>query len=127
MLLHWYTKLDHVNFKQLRDLDLRDYIPKIYARAKPVKCLAYQQGKDMLSKTDKNDKIVKESDIEFPGNIVYMDQVEYSTPGRPLTFSGRNNKKKICVVSLFVDSIFKRVFCEFQHSSSASETVESKR
>ncbi len=56
MLLHWYAKLDHMNFKQLRDLSLRGYIPNICTRAKPVKCPARQQGKATLSKTDKNNK-----------------------------------------------------------------------
>ena len=37
----------------------------------------------------------------------------------PLLYSGKNNENKIFIVSLFVDSISKIVFCEFQHSTSA--------
>ena len=56
-----------------------------------------------------------------------MDQAESSTTEIPLTFSGRNDNKKIFVISLFVDSISERVFCELQHSTGASETIELKR
>ena len=56
-----------------------------------------------------------------------MNQAESSTPGRPLTLSKRNNKKKIFALSLFVDIISERIFCEFQHSTCASETDEPKR
>ena len=59
MLLHWHAKLDHMNYKQLRDLALRGCIPRICARDKLVKCPAYQQGKATLKKTDRNNKIVK--------------------------------------------------------------------
>ena len=46
-----------------------------------------------------------------------MDQAQLSTPGRPLTYSGKNNKNKIFFVTIFVDSVSKKVFCEFQHSA----------
>ena len=56
-----------------------------------------------------------------------MDQAESSTPSRPLTYSGKNNKDKIFIVSLFVDSISKKVFCDIQYSTGAEETVTSKQ
>ena len=56
-----------------------------------------------------------------------MDQAQSSTAGRPLTYSGNNSKKKIFFVTIFVDSISKKVFCEFQNSTGAKETIEAKR
>ena len=56
-----------------------------------------------------------------------MDQAESSTPGQPLTYTSKNNKKKIFIVSLFVDSISKKLFCEFQHSTGTEETILSKQ
>ena len=55
-----------------------------------------------------------------------MDQAESSTPGRPLTYSGKNNKNKMFIVTVFVDHISKKVFVEFQQSTSASDTLKSK-
>ena len=55
-----------------------------------------------------------------------MDQDRLSTPGRLLTYSGKSNKEIFVVVSLFVDSVSEKVFCEFQYPTSAEETVESK-
>ena len=56
-----------------------------------------------------------------------MDQAQMSTPGRPLTYSGKNNKNKIFFVIIFVDSVSKKVFCEFQHSADSDETLKAKR
>ena len=51
-----------------------------------------------MSSCEKKDKIVKDQIISNPGNLIHMDQVESSTPGRPLIHSGKNNKNKICIV-----------------------------
>ena len=73
MLLHWHAKLDHMNFKQLRDLVVIGYIPKIYARAKEVKYHACQTSKAKLSKTDKSNNIIKDLIIKNHGDLVHMD------------------------------------------------------
>ena len=54
-----------------------------------------------------------------------MNQAESTTAGRPFTHSGKNIEK-IFIVTLFVDSVSKRVFVEFQRSTGATETVASK-
>ena len=46
-----------------------------------------------MSKTEKSNKIIKDLIIKHPGDLVHMDQDESSTPGRPLTYSGKNNKR----------------------------------
>ena len=48
-----------------------------------------------------------------------MDQAEPSTPDRPLIYSGKKTKNKICIVTLFFDSISKKAFAEFQKSTGA--------
>ena len=50
-----------------------------------------------------------------------MDQVESSTPGRPLTFSGRNNKR----TSLLFHSLL-TVFLDMYMFSSSQASVRSK-
>ena len=48
-------------------------ISKICARFKEVIYPAYRQGKATLFKTDKRNKIVKESDVEYNGDLVHME------------------------------------------------------
>ena len=84
-------------------------------------CPAYQRGKATLSKTDKNDKTVEEFIVKHPYDLVHMDQAESLTPGRPVTFSGLNNKK-IFIFTLFTIN----VFYEFQHSTGASDSADLK-
>ena len=87
---------------------------KIIAKARNVKCPACQQGKAIMSSSKKKNKIEKYQIIINPGDLIHMDQSESPTPGRPPTHSGKNNnnKNKIFIVSLFVDSISKKVFCD---------------
>ena len=54
-----------------------------------------------------------------------MDQAESSTPGRPLTYSGRNNPNKLFIITLFVDHISNKVFVEFQQTTSTAHTLKS--
>ena len=60
-----------------------------------------------MNKSNKSNSISKDIIIEHSGDLVHMDQAESFTPGRSLTFIGRNNNKKCFVVSLIVDSISK--------------------
>ena len=55
-----------------------------------------------------------------------MDQAQSSTPGRPLTYIGKNSKQKIFYVTVFVDSISKKVFVEFHNSTGAKEAIAAK-
>ena len=79
-----------------------------------------------MASSVKKYRIVKGKITINPGDLIHMDQVESSTPGRPLIHSGKNNKdnkNKICIVPLFVESISKKLFCELKHSTSAEGTV----
>ena len=80
-----------------------------------------------MSSSVTNNKIIKGLTVNNPGDLVHMDQAESSTPIIPLTYSGNNDKQKIFILSMFVDSISKRLFCEFWHSTSTEETITSNR
>ena len=95
-------------------------------RANSVVCAACQAGKSHIKPASKSGKIVK-GKIKEPGDLIHMDQAQSSTPGHPLTYSGNNSKDKIFYVTVFVDSISKKVFCEFQHSTGAAETIKAKQ
>ena len=78
-----------------------------------------------MSSSVTNNKIIKGLTVNNPGDLVHMDQAESSSSRRSLTYSRKNNKK--IIVSIFVDSISKTIFCEFQHSTSDEETITSNR
>ena len=50
-----------------------------------------------------------------------------STLGRLLKYSGKNNNEKMFFVTVFVDSVSKEVFCEFQYSTYISEIIKAKQ
>jgi hypothetical protein len=56
-----------------------------------------------------------------------MDQAVSSLPGRCLTAPGKPSKEKCTTISIFVDSVSKKIFAEFQQSATAAETLHSKK
>ena len=126
VMLHYHNKLDHMGFDAMRALARRGFLPKCIIRANAIKCAACQAGKAHIKAANKDGRLIKQTIIN-PGDLIHMDQAQSSTPGRPLTYSGRNNKQKVYFVTIFVDSISKKVFCEFQHSTGAKETVLAKQ
>ena len=61
-------------------------------------------------------RIANNDSIKEPGYLFYMDKAESTNPGRPLIHSGRDSKKKMHVVTIFIESIPKKVFIGFQRS-----------
>ena len=60
------------------------------------------------------------------GDLIQIDQAQSSTPGRTLTYGGKNSKHKIFYVTVFVDSISKKVFAEFHNFTGAKEAIAAK-
>ena len=87
-------------------------------------CAHCQFGKAHKS-TKLNNNIIKDS-IEHPGDLIHMDQVVSSIPGRWLTASRRPSKQKCTTVSIFFDSISKNIFVEFQKGATAEESITPK-
>ena len=125
-LLHWHLRLDHLAWRHVQDLARRGYIGnKRLATIKPPVCLGCQLGKAHRLSTTKGSKIIGDW-VKQPGDLVHTDQAETTQPGRPLTHSGWNNKNKIFVFTVYFDSISKRGFVEFQHSTDADATISGK-
>ena len=125
-LLHIHESMGHPNFHMLQDLALRGIIPKRLAHIEPPQCLSCHLGKAHKVARSTNNTIINER-IKRPGDLIHIDQAETSTPGRPMTYSGRNSPDKITCFTLFVDSISKKVFVNFQHSTSTQETLFGKQ
>ena len=91
----------------------------------PLICLACKLGKAHQLTRSRNNTIIPDS-ITKPGDLIHTDQAESATPGRPMTISGKNNKIKVTVFTVFVDSISKKIFVEFQTSTNAEQTLKGK-
>jgi hypothetical protein len=123
--LHIHEKYDHINFNSLKDLAREGIIQKKFKNIEPPICLGCQLGKAHKIKRNKNNSIAGEN-ITKPGQLVHMDQAESQNPGRPMTHSGNNNKNKIKVFTVFIDSVSKKIFVEFQTSTNAIQTLKGK-
>jgi len=59
LLLHYHNKLDHMGFKQVRQLASVGFLPRCIAKANDVVCDGCQAGNSHLSSASKTGKIVK--------------------------------------------------------------------
>jgi hypothetical protein len=110
----------------MQDLARHGFLPSHLATYQIPRCSACQLGKQRKLKRNRKDNHIANKDITKPGDLVSTDQVDSSTPGRPLTYSGHNSEHKIKAVTIFVDTVSKKVFCEFQTSTNADETIQGK-
>ena len=124
LLLHYHCRLDHMNMLDIQALASEGFLPRRIAFCDIPLCAACQIGKAKKKAVGKSNLVP--ADKIYPGDLIHMDQAESTTPGRPLTYSGQNNKNKIYFVTVFVDSISKKIFVEFQHTNNAKETLKSK-
>ena len=96
----------------IQDMAKLGILPKEIAKCKPPMCVYYQFPKAHKKSSNKNNPIVKD-DIVNPGDLIHMDQAVSSLPGRWLIASGKPSKKKCTTISIFVDSVSKKIFAEF--------------
>ena len=80
-------------------------------------CVHCQFGK-AHKRAKSNNNIIKDN-IKHPGDLIHMYQAVSSIPGRWLTASGRPSKQKCTTISIFIDSISKNIFAEFQKGATA--------
>jgi hypothetical protein len=123
--LHLHERMGHPNFGTMQKWSRLGLIPNKFKNVKPPMCLSCQLGKQHKVRRDIHNKIISSS-VKKPGDLIHMDQAETNTPGRPMTLSGKNNQEKIKCFTLFVDSISKQIFAEFQTSTEASQTIAGK-
>ena len=110
-LLSWHNRLGHINFRHLQNLEKLSFIPKYLTHCPIPICASCQFGKwYKRDRQQDKSKTLWPENITKPGQLIHMDQAESSTPGRPLTYSGRNNKKNSYNYS-FCRPNFKEIFC----------------
>ena len=125
-LLSWHHRLNHMNFNTIQVLAKAGFLPPHLATCSQLLCSACQLGKQKRLPRNKTGNPIYDPDNIQPGNLVSTDQVESSTPGRPLTYSGYNSNHKINTVTIYVDSCSKKIFNHFQTSTCAEETIAGK-
>ena len=76
-------------------------------------CAYCKYSKAHKISSNKDNPIVKE-DITKPGDLIHMDQAVSRLPSRWLTASGKPSKKKWTTISIFVESVSKKIFAEFK-------------
>ena len=123
--LHIHCLFDHISFGTLQKLAKKGIIPHKFGKVDPPLCIDCHLGKAHRLKQNKSNHIRSEH-ITMPGNLIHMDQAESSNPGRPMTHSNWNNNTKINCFTIFVDSVSKKLFVEFQSSTNAVQTLAGK-
>ena len=124
--LRWHQKLGHPSFATMKCLSKKGFIPKFIKdmQEEPM-CLGCKLGKATKIKAGSGD--IASEEIKDPGDLIHADQAECSQPGRPMTYSGHNSSNKIVCFTVFVDSISKKIWVEFQTSTEAKQTLKGKK
>ena len=123
--LHLHKRWDHMSFHIMKSLARCGIIKKRFSTTTSPFCLSCKLGKAHQLTRNKDNSIVPETILK-PGDLIHTDQAESATPGCTMTISGYNNNQKILVFTLFIDSISKKIFVEFQSSTSAAQTLVGK-
>ena len=121
--LQLHEKNGHPSFDSMQKQAKAGILPRKFITMKPKDfpvCISCKLGKATKLRRSKGSIIGDH--IKAPGDLIHTDQVICSQPGRPMTLSGRNNPTKIKCFTIYVDSISRKVFAEFQTSNDAQHS-----
>lgn len=124
LYLRWHNQLGHPNFAHMKSLSKEGLLPRFIKKMEnePV-CLGCKLGKARLLHSKKGSLT---SNATIPGDLIHADQCESSQDGRPFTYSGQNHSTKVNFFTIFVDSVSKKVWVEFQTSTNTEQTLKGK-
>lgn len=124
LYLRWHNQLGHPNFEHMKDLSKQGLLPRFIKcmTVEPV-CIGCKLGKARLRRSKKG-SITK--NVTQPGDLIHADQCESSQDGRAFTYSGQNSPTKVNFFTIFVDSVSKKVWVEFQTSTNTEQTLKGK-
>ena len=125
--LQLHEKHGHPSFASMKQQAKAGLLPKKFTAIKPEDfpvCISCKLGK--ATKLRRSKGTIIGDFVKVPGDLVHTDQVICSQPGRPMTISGRNNPTKVTCFTIYVDSIARKVFTEFQTSNDAKHTLAGK-
>ena len=124
-LLHLHESVGHLAFGTLISFARKGLLPAKFKSIDPPTCITCILGKQHKLSRSRDNKISGKS-ITQPGDLIHMDQCIVTTPGRPMTLSGKNNRDKITCFTIYVDQVSHRIHIHFQSSTDAKQTLQGK-
>ena len=118
--------IGHKGMREIQSLARNKLLPTNIANVDIPKCQACEYGKAKLRPSGTSPLVDPNKPIK-PGELIHVDQAISRTPGRCILQSGKPTKSKWKVVTIFKDHASKKIFAEFQESTDANETIQSKR
>ncbi len=127
--MQWHYHLGHLSFQKLKQLALNGKIPKKLLKLKPPKCAGCLFG--AMTKLPWHSKESALSHKIFintkPGEIVSVDQMEWTEVGVLAQLKGSLTKKQYRYCTVFVDHFSRLHFVHLQIDDSAAETMLAKQ
>ncbi|GFH58525.1 hypothetical protein CTEN210_15001 [Chaetoceros tenuissimus] len=124
LYLRWHNQLGHANFEHMKELSRQGLLPRfIKCMTNEPVCIGCKLGKARLRRSKKGSLT---TNVTKPGDLIHADQCESSQDGRAFTYSGQNNPTKVNYFTIFVDSVSKKVWVEFQTSTNTEQTLKGK-
>ena len=127
-LLRIHHKYGHAPFPKLQVLAKQGQLPTRLAKCPIPLCTACLYGRATKrawrSKPPSQSQLV---DIKRPGQCISVDQLVSSTPGLIAQLRGTPTTKRYAAATVFVDHYSRLGYICVQKTTSAAETIESKR
>ena len=127
LLLHWHTKLGHMDFHAVQAMARHDNtMPKEISTCKVPLCQACAFGK-AKRRAIKNPKVVGGNKTLSPGELCATDQMEAGIGGYMYTKRGPRSSRRYHIATFFLDIATHHLFLNFQETTSAAETIKGKQ
>ena len=129
-LLRWHHRLGHMDFSRIQKFSRLGLLPQdlstVWSQNFPV-CPACQFSKQKRnhSKSINGNYVISASDNQ-PGNCVSVDMIHSPLSGLNPQLRGKLHLERYWYACVFVDHVSNMIFVNFQISSSAEDTIESK-
>jgi hypothetical protein len=127
-LLRWHYRLEHTSFTKLKIMSALGILPRRLSSVHPPKYAGCIFGATTKRpwRTKASPSQAKPVVVTGPGDCVYVDQLESSTPGFVAQLKGILKKRRYTCATIFVDH-YSRLGCvHMQQHLTSDETVEAK-
>ena len=123
-----HCRAGHTSFGKLQEMARQGIIPKRFATCAIPVCAACMYGQATRRRwRDKPSKVTMEKPPLAPGDKVSVDQMVSPTPGLVAQMTGILTTKRYRYATVYIDQASRMGFTYLQKTSSAEETIQSKR
>ena len=127
--LKWHHRLAHLPYNRIRLAAKLGIIPTKLAQVKdPIPCTACLYGKATRKpwRTKAPPSSLPKSQVHKPGDCVFIDQSESSTPGLIAQLKGKPTKERYRGTTVFVDAFSDLTHTVLMRNFTAGETLKAK-